>query len=220
MNVKDIRRANLRALAKTLGDTTPMANKLDKSQSQLSQLIGTSPTKNIGDKIAAEVELACNKPPGWLDKEHFTVNEMATAYGTEFTSTLLQTVPIIEWELIAKWRSLAKTYQPATDKQLAPTTIKIGDLGFALQVLGDTMQSDSGESIPKDATIVVDPDATACSGSYVIAGIKQNQNPTFKQLIIDGNRRFLKPLNQLYPIVEINNVLKIYGVVRQMIKNF
>lgn len=67
MNVKVIRRENMRALAKSAGGISKLALRLGKSQSQISHLIGTSPIKNIGDKVAAQIEAVFGKPPGWLD---------------------------------------------------------------------------------------------------------------------------------------------------------
>lgn len=67
MNVKSIRRENVRALAKSVGGISRLAIRLNKSQSQVSHLIGTSPIKNIGDKIASQIEIIFGKPAGWLD---------------------------------------------------------------------------------------------------------------------------------------------------------
>jgi SOS-response transcriptional repressor LexA len=42
---------------------------------------------------------------------------------------------------------------------------------------------------------------------------------TFKQLVIDG-RRYLKPLNPRYPIMEMDDRMATCGVVKQMIMSF
>ncbi|EBM5549197.1 LexA family transcriptional repressor, partial [Salmonella enterica] len=36
---------------------------------------------------------------------------------------------------------------------------------------------------------------------------------TFKKLVMDAGRKFLKPLNPQYPMIEINGNCKIIGVV-------
>lgn len=50
------------------GALTEAANRLGKSQGQVSHFGGKSPIKNIGDDIATEIEQAWGKPIGWLDQ--------------------------------------------------------------------------------------------------------------------------------------------------------
>jgi hypothetical protein len=67
MNVKEIRRRNLQKIAREIGGVTKLAGILGKSQSQISHLIGLNHVKNIGDKLAAEIEIAFKMAPGDLD---------------------------------------------------------------------------------------------------------------------------------------------------------
>jgi hypothetical protein len=92
----------------------------------MSHLIGISPVKNIGDRIAAQVEIAFGKPTGWLD----------------------------------------------------------------------------------------------IHGSFVVVSEHPHKEATLKQLVSDGNKKYLKPLNPHYPIVEYTVNAAIYGVVKQMVCNF
>lgn len=43
---------------------------LNMVPSQVSQIIGKTPVKNIGNSIAKRIEQAFNKPDGWLDVQH------------------------------------------------------------------------------------------------------------------------------------------------------
>ncbi len=70
MDITEIRRKNARHLSTAIGGINSFAEKTGKSQSQISSLIGKSPIKNIGNKIACEIETAFNKPKGWLDNVH------------------------------------------------------------------------------------------------------------------------------------------------------
>lgn len=70
MDVNEIRRMNLRRLANAIGGVSAVANRLDKSQGQISSLIGARATKNIGARIARQVEQVFGKPHGWLDHIH------------------------------------------------------------------------------------------------------------------------------------------------------
>jgi len=74
MENKEIRIWNTRYLADTLGETptTLLAEKLDKgSSSQISQLLGLTPTKGIGHTMARSIEKEFDLPKGWLDQIHF-----------------------------------------------------------------------------------------------------------------------------------------------------
>lgn len=70
MDVYKIRLLNLRALARQEGGITALADRLDKSQSRISQLIGINPIKNIGSRTAREVERKFKKSEGWMDQLH------------------------------------------------------------------------------------------------------------------------------------------------------
>lgn len=222
MNVKIIRRENMRALAKSIGGISRLALRLNKSQSQISHLIGASPIKNIGDKIAAQVEAAFDKTSGWLDREHYSIEEAQAIYRTEQgqSAILCRQIPLITWQEAREWNQLAYNYRPKTPDQLIATTAEVSSLAFALRVHGDSMESASGISFPDGVIIVADPDQVAGHGAFVVASISQNKEATLKQLVSDGNKRYLKPLNPRYPIVEFTLNTTIYGVVKQMIINF
>lgn len=59
------------------GAVTAAAERLGKTQGQVSHFGGKTPIKNIGDDIATEIERAWGKPLGWLDQvpRDGTVNE-------------------------------------------------------------------------------------------------------------------------------------------------
>lgn len=80
---------------------------------------------------------------------------------------------------------------------------------FALRVMGDSMEPEF-----KDGCIVIiDPGASPEDGSYVIAD--HDGDYIFRQLKVDGQRRYLKPLNEGYPVLELEQGAQIHGVVVQ-----
>ena len=105
LNVKSIRRENARALAKSVGGIGKFALKLNKAQSQISHLMGASSIKNIGDKIAAQIEAVFDKPPVWLDKEHYSIEETPAVYQTNRgqSAVLSLQVPLLTWEEAKEW---------------------------------------------------------------------------------------------------------------------
>lgn len=68
--------------------------------------------------------------------------------------------------------------------------------------------------------IVVDPELPYSSGSLVVARLDDSKEATFKQLVIDGEQKSLKPLNPQYPAIPNNGNCTIIGVVRQAIIDF
>ena len=68
---------------------------------------------------------------------------------------------------------------------------------YALRVLGDSMEPE----FPEGCVIVVDPGYAPRDGSYVV--VEYAGDVFFRQLVIDGERRFLKPLNPKYGAFEL-----------------
>lgn len=80
---------------------------------------------------------------------------------------------------------------------------------FALQVLGDSMSPEFNEG----HIIVIDPNGVAKSGSYVLA-MYQGEH-IFRQLQLEDEHYWLKPLNPEYPTVEIHSLDEVKGVIVQ-----
>lgn len=218
MNVKEIRRNNLRMLARSVGGVTCLAERLARSQSQISHLIGTNPVKNIGDKLAAEVERVFEKPIGWLDHSQFTIQDHEGIYDPHAKRPFSQ-VPLLAWNDLFAWldTTTKSTKQPS---QYVVTQITVSEHAFALHVDGDSMEAAHGVSFSDHSMIIVDPEVRAYNGAFVLARQNPASQIVFKQLILDGNRRYLKPLNPRYPIIEITAQAIICGVVRLMMKEF
>lgn len=219
MNVKDIRRKNLRSLARAVGGVTELAEQLERSQSQISHLIGTNPVKNIGDRLATHVEKVFNKPHGWLDQLHST-HEDEGIYQVNPARQPYYQVPILTWQeaqerFVQPEKVVQKNYAHhlITSSQMSPHA-------FALRVEGDSMETAHGPSFPHGSIIVLDPEYSATNNSFVVAKQNSSSQLVFKQLVIDGNRRYLKPLNTRYPLVEITAHAIICGVVRLMMVEF
>src|SRR5690606_40132217 len=70
--------------------------------------------------------------------------------------------------------------------------------------LHDALPILTSPSFPAGTIIVVDPARRAHADDYVVARDPQNR-PTFRQLVGDGASWYLRPLNQAYPTVEIDD---------------
>ena len=69
MDINEIRRINLRNLIEQSGGRQAFIEKTGKNDSQVSQLLSTAKSsRNIGNKLARDIEEKCGKEPGYLDR--------------------------------------------------------------------------------------------------------------------------------------------------------
>jgi SOS-response transcriptional repressor LexA len=125
-------------------------------------------------------------------------------------------VPLISWVAAGSWRDVADPYPAGIGEDLVPVTCRTGPNAFALRVQGDSMEP----VFPNGSVIIVDPAVEPRQGSYVVVRLDEAEQATFKQLVIDGGVRYLKPLNPRYPLMEIRESATVCGVVRQMVMDF
>ncbi|MFM2480415.1 LexA family protein [Celerinatantimonas sp. YJH-8] len=130
-------------------------------------------------------------------------------------------IPLINWVQAGDWSEIAEGFTHEDIEKWREVSGKAHEGCFALRVKGDSMENPSGKkSIPEGAVIVVDPEWPASSGSLVVARLDDSKEAIFKQLIIEGEQKYLKPLNPQYPVIPINSNCTIIGVVRQAIIDF
>lgn len=109
-------------------------------------------------------------------------------------------VPLIEWDQVGKLNNqLDAAYR--NDAQKVPVSdAKIGRNSYALKIVNDSMAPD----FPEGSIIVVDPDRTAVNGDFVVAIDPATEQSTFKRLVQDAGRWYLRPLNAGYPTALID----------------
>lgn len=127
------------------------------------------------------------------------------------------TLPIISWVQAGHWKEVNDIYPVGQSDEYISVTAKVGLHAFALKVRGDSMEPE----FPDGSIIIVDPEREARNGSYVVVRLDEEMEATFKQMVIDGSRIYLKPINPRYPILEINGKrATTVGVVVQMVKEY
>lgn len=85
------------------------------------------------------------------------------------------------------------------------------------------MHNPGGDLSFKDGdTIFVDPTREAVHRSLVIVRLDDDAEATFKQLMIEGGKKYLQALNPHWPvrIIEINGNATICGVVIGRVESF
>jgi phage repressor protein C with HTH and peptisase S24 domain len=80
-----------------------------------------------------------------------------------------------------------------------------GSEPFALRVLGDSMEPEFNEG----DVLVIEPSVLVDDGCYVVA--EHEGEYVFRQLTIEENKWYLKPLNSKYPDLQITGVEAIRG---------
>jgi SOS-response transcriptional repressor LexA len=129
-------------------------------------------------------------------------------------------IPILSWEQVSEFITAPKM---ANDiEEFLPHFYTDKTNWYALRVKGDAMTAPLGniKSFHEGNILIIDPDKNPSHGDYVIALLPFSKEATFKQYVIDGGIRYLKPLNPQYPITQIDESTHMYGVVINCISNF
>jgi len=186
-------------------------NELGLSQRQLAELTGTAQTsiqkiergdtKNPRNLEALAAALKCT--PEYLS---FGVGDMDNA--TVMTSAN-NYLPLVSMVQAGAWSEIQEP--PVSDTKLYPCPVNCSKYSFVVRVEGYSMMN---AFVPGDL-LYVDPESQPINGSFVIARLDDENQATFKQLIIDGNKKYLKALNPDWPnkFIEINGNCTIVGKV-------
>jgi len=219
----EIRLSNLRLLIDGAGGHAATAKILDMDSSQLSQIAGRNPTRDIGPVIARRVEAAFKRPVGWLDVPHsqLLLEQENAPYNVQDGPDLRAQVPLISWVQAGNWADVIDNLQAGDAERWIPVSSRMSPHAYALRVVGDSMVNPNGNpSFPPDTVIVVDPERTANPGQFVVVRQNHDTECTFKQLVKDAGRFYLKPLNPQYPTLEMRDDAVVCGVLVQAIMEF
>lgn len=123
-------------------------------------------------------------------------------------------VPLISWVQAGAWCETVCNFEAHDADQWLSCPVAISSSGYALKVMGDSMTNPGpGRSYPTGCIIFVDPEAETKTGDRVIARVPRTNEATFKVLVEDAGRQFLRPINPQYPIIDITEETHICGKV-------
>lgn len=124
-------------------------------------------------------------------------------------------IPLISWVQAGQFCTSPDLFHPGDAEEWLPAVKKFGPHAYALRVVGDSMvlPYPSKDSFFPGTIIFVDPDKPLTNGAKVIAKIKGTEEATFKVYSEDGGKRYLKPHNPQYPVIEMDETMQICGVV-------
>ncbi|WP_246216992.1 LexA family protein [Paraburkholderia panacisoli] len=125
--------------------------------------------------------------------------------------------PLISWVQAGAWERIVDNFAPGDAEQWIEAPVRVSKSSYWLRVCGESMYDPTGKRSFKDGDLVlVEPHAYAENGSLVVVRLDDESEATFKQLIIEGGRKFLKALNPNWPnrIFEVNGNATICGVIK------
>ena len=125
-------------------------------------------------------------------------------------------VPVLSWVQAGQWTEVMTSFTAVDAEDWVACPVTHGPRTFALRVRGESMLDPHGRhSFREGDLIYVDPDRRAENGSLVVVQLSGSSESTFKKLIIEGEKRYLRALNPAWPepIIAINGDATICGVV-------
>jgi SOS-response transcriptional repressor LexA len=128
--------------------------------------------------------------------------------------------PVISWVAAGAWAEAVEPYPAGLSDRYEFSEYDSKGAAFWLEVKGDSMTSPVGQSITEGTLILVDTEAEAASGKLVIAKLPDSNEATFKKLVNDGGKLFLKPLNPSWRIEPFTEHCRIVGVVVRALQKF
>ncbi|WP_122583217.1 LexA family protein [Pseudomonas viridiflava] len=120
--------------------------------------------------------------------------------------------PVVSEVAAGAWAEAVEPYPNGYSDRYEATDYKAKGPAFWLEVVGDSMTAPSGISVPEGMLILVDTGVEARPGKLVVAKVPSSDKATFKKLIEDTGRLYLKPLNPEFKMMPCSDDCKIIGV--------
>lgn len=214
MDIKEIRRKNLRQLIDTIGGgkQSHLGSLSDTDPSLFSQILNR--TRNMGEELARKIERNLGLSYGSMDRPatedergHYnagTVVFISDLEPGEVGPRAPGMVPVVSWESAGDPAFAADQLAPGDALDWKFCNTKHSPQAYALIVEGDSMTAPYGRlSFPSGSLIFVDPEQRGgmTAGDPIIAKVNGEDAVTFKALGRDGGRVFLRPLNPQYPVI-------------------
>lgn len=186
-SIETIRTENLAFLVNKFG-MDELAARLERSSAQIRNWISNNKdhkTKQplfIGSKSCRRVEEALELPKCWMDHDH-SAPVKKEGY-----------VPVVSWVAAGRWTGMDDQSVEPIEWLACPLTHS--NRSYALVVRGVSMDNPEGRpSFQEGDIIYVDPEKTANHRDFIIARLSEDNEATFKQLIVEDGKKMLRALN-------------------------
>lgn len=207
---------NLEILVHSAGSATTLARLSGTTSSYLSQVRRQLPTaagqpRTMGTRLAEKLEMAMNKPKGWMDNIHRDEFNDSGKTEAKPSSDYQNLLPLISWAQAGEWSELSESFASPYGAEVFGSPVKCSSDSFVLRVSSSSMEPEFKEG----SLVFVDPGITPENGSYVVVRSEETNEASFKQLMAEGGENYLKVLNPNWPrpIIELEDITQICGVV-------
>ncbi|MBF0460917.1 MAG: LexA family transcriptional regulator [Magnetococcales bacterium] len=221
------------------GERIQMARKQAKlTQKELADRVSVSQTaihklecgRSRSSRRTVSIALTCGVDPIWLETGRgemsligatpgMTQAELATAAenGDAHRAPLFARLPLISWEDASRsCEEPNESFHPGSVEAWLPIAPRSSDRAFALHVPDDSMEPEFREG----EIIIIDPTRAGKHNQFVIVRLEGDATVIFKQLLVVGNRTYLKPLNARYPLIDVQGAMQFCGVVVGKFKEY
>jgi SOS-response transcriptional repressor LexA len=120
-------------------------------------------------------------------------------------------VPLINWKQASLWEKFQHELRNQTWAGWSSTDLAVSDSAFAIAVKGDAMAPTFIES----TTLIIDPAIIAKNRDYVVVANAGNESASFRQLLIDGDDKYLRAINGEFRTMQLDKGNKIIGTLVQ-----
>ena len=188
-HIDAIRHSNLLRLIAEAGSADALARRSGTSSSYLSQIRSgrewaPGRVRQVGDRLAAKLEQAMDKPSGWMNTPPRPDPDVIPWHAG-------RDCPLISWEEAGS----GGTPPSGEPEAHLHCPIECGPGTFALRVAGLSM----APRFRDGDYIFVDPDAAERNRGFVLVRPANGRGATFRQLVEEAGVRYLKALNRNWP---------------------
>ena len=118
--------------------------------------------------------------------------------------------PLISWVAAGCWQESCDNFEPGSADVWLASDVNAGAHGYWLEVSGPSMLP----TFTPGMRLLVKPEGfDLISGKYYIAKLMETGETTFKQYIRDAGAAYLQPLNNQFPVIQVNDGVQIIGQV-------
>jgi SOS-response transcriptional repressor LexA len=211
-----------------------LADKMDMSQSAVSHYLNgrnalnTEVALQFADNLDCRIAEFSPRLARHLERVRWNktglgtfVNDQSGTYNVEPAPTPKTTrdAPILDFIQAGAWGDAVDAHPVGVGECGTEPAPENGSVtGFWLRVTGDSMISTnpSRRSVFPGSLIWVDPEAAWDYGDLVVAKVDDDEEATFKQIIKDAGRVYLKALNDAYPFLQVNGNCRVVGKVTEV----
>lgn len=126
------------------------------------------------------------------------------------------TVPVINWKQASEWKTFKHKLRESSWDTWTSTDLPVSEDAFAIEVRGTAMEPRFNEM----TMLIIEPQRQPVDRDMVVAAPKNKESALFKQFLKDGDRAYLKSINEQFKALDIASDYHIIGTLIQARMDF